>query len=395
MGAIEQIFVVGFNHKLTNNNTRGDLLRHAPKELSPSILDSYNLKAINILQTCNRWELYGYGSSKGAQQLLQDLTKQSLNEVHLICLTGMDALHHIFRVAAGLDSMVLGDQEILSQFKKSFVQSKKQNILNSFMERLANTSLKAAKHVRKHTEISEGTTSLSYAVVHILKKVNLQENKKILLLGLGKFGLSILKNIKEYFPEIEVYLSNRTNKKSETLSLQYSCNSINWEDCPNRIWQFPLVISSLHSDKILFEKIDCESNTKHIIDLSMPSPFSHEIKSANFIDYYSIDDAAKVVNKSLENRQKSIQPAHDIIDEHIQEFISWASTYSHSDILKEWKHKLTEASSICPFFQSLDKEESIYYIQKSMGHFAKHVKRNKENKNSDEVLSSYLNSQHQ
>ncbi len=394
MSTIEQIFVVGFNHDSIHTNDRNNLLRFIEKDALCSSLEEYNINAINVLQTCNRWELYGHGSIEGAKKLLLKFVNTNIDDNQILSLSNIDALHHIFKVASGLDSMVLGDQEILSQFKKSFIESKKKNTLNGFMERLANTSLKAAKEVRKNTSLTKGTTSLSYAIVHILKEIEFRTSDSILLIGLGKFGNSILKNIKTYFPEVPLTICNRTIEKSILFSEKYDCDMIPWENCNRRLGYYTLVISAINSEEILFSKSTLESTPKYIVDLSMPTPFDRSLRETETIKYFTIDDAAKIVNKCLKDRKDSIAPAMEIIDEHIKEFINWSITYSHSDVLKDWKRKLKEASNVCPFFQSIDKEESNYYLQKSMGNFAKYVKTKKASEDSEKVLFDYLKSSH-
>ncbi len=391
MKNVAQVFVVGFNHKYIKNDDRSALLRTVPKQISSSQFQNYDIDAINVLQTCNRWELYGIGDLRDAIKLLKDVSNFKENDEKIILsLSGKEAIHHIFHVAAGLDSMVLGDQEILSQFKNSFLLSKAKKTLNGYLERLANTALNSAKEIRKNTHISKGTTSLSYSVIQLLKKADYSSSDEILLMGLGEFGLSILKNLKQYFPEKNICLSNRTLEKSKTLAMQFDCSYIKWKECPDTVWNYDIVISAFDSQDILFSPNSQEHNKTLIIDLSMPSPFSEDIRSSTFVEYYSLDDAAKLVNKSLKNRKESINPALKIMDHYIDDFIAWSAMYTHTDILKEWKLKLEEASEICPFFQSMDKKESVYYINKSMGHFAQYIKSNTINKNSEEVLSSYL-----
>ena len=394
MNLEEHIFVVGFNHHLVGNNERGEIIRIANQEISKDLIAKYNINALNILQTCNRWELYGYGDINGTIKLINKLSTNKIADHQLLCLRGIDALKHIFIVASGLDSMVLGDQEILSQFRKSFLQSKEQKTLDGYMERLANTSIQAAKEIRKKTLISQGTTSLSYAAIQIIKQIQFSSSAKILLIGLGKFGQAILKNLNEYFPLAKVSLCNRTKIKSEENAKKYQAEIVEWKDCPSVLADYDVVISAVESKEILFSHENTASLPENIIDLSMPSPFSKEIREDVSIKYYTIDDAAKIVNESLENRKASILPAMQIIENHVQAFVKWSATYAHSNVLKEWKNKLNEASEVCPFFQTLDSKESAYYIQKSMGHFAKFVKSEKAPNESKEVLSTYLQSQH-
>lgn len=395
---IDNIFSIGFHYKSLTSEQRSDIFRKVEslnQRLSPELISSFKIKAVSLLKTCNRWELYGYGAVDGAISLLTQIAEVSEEEKKSIQVkTGSEALHYIFKVAAGLDSMVLGDQEILSQFKKSFKTSKNQDMLDGYMERLANVSLQAAKEVRKQTAITSGTTSLSYAAIHILRQQKLDASSRILVLGLGKFGNSIAKNISEYFPQSELTVCNRTLQKASDFAKQVGCETLEFDALNKSVNNYDVIISALETDKILLKTEDFSSDNKIIIDLSMPSPFDKEIKSIENINYYSIEDAAALINKTWKDREESISSAQEIVSEYIESFKKWSATYSHSSVLKEWKNKLSKASTVCPFFQSMDEKESSYYIQKSMGHFAKFVKSEKAPQDTNKVLKEYLQQQH-
>ena len=395
---VEKIFAIGFHHGTLNSEQRSDIFREVNNStinLTSDSISTYDIKAVSLLKTCNRWELYGYGSLEGATSLLLDISNLPIESRKILhTKTGSEALHHIFKVAAGLDSMVVGDQEILSQFKKSFKESKNRDTLDGYMERLANVSLQAAKEVRKKTALTGGTTSLSYSAIRILKEKKTSEDKKILVLGLGKFGNSISKNIHKYFPKNSLTVTNRTLEKATLLSDEISCYVLQFEQLNNRINDYDIIISALETKNILLDNEDLTGRKKTIIDLSMPSPFSKTVKQLEHVDYYSIEEASELINRTWEDRRSSIGPAAKIVEEYIDSFISWSATYSHSNVLKEWKSKLQEASQVCPFFQTMDDKESTYYLQKSMGHFAQFVKSEKETENSNELLKEYLQTTH-
>ena len=395
---IEHVFVIGFHHHDLSSEERGEILRQETSssfELDQNQIAKYDVKAATLLKTCNRLELYGYGNAEGAMALfdsIMDLDK-SIKARKLFKL-GAEAIHHIFKVVSGLDSQVIGDQEIMSQFKKSFQEAKNNQTIDGFMERLSNTSLQAAKKIRKKTNLSNGTTSLSYAAIKILKDKDIKSEASILVLGLGKFGKSIAQNIRGYFPLNTLTLCNRTTSKSSDLAQLIEANVLEFEQLKREISSFDVLICSIELQNYLLYKEDyVQCKGQIIIDLSVPSPIHPKVRELQSIEYFSFDDAADIVNKTIKNRQSSIEPAMEIIQEFADSFIEWGKTNMHVGAIKEWKKKISQAAEVCPFFQHLDENEKKYYLQRSIGHFANFVK--KENPIAKEVnlIHQYLKPQ--
>lgn len=394
---IENIFVIGFHHSSLTSVERGEILLQNDinkTEICLSQLQDYGVKSASLLKTCNRIELYGYGNARGAKALFYDLLKldPKFRNRHTLKV-GVEGLHHIFKVASGLDSQLLGDQEIVSQFKQSIRNAKSLNLLDGFMERLANTCLQASKQVRKKTKLTIGTTSLSYAAIQILKQKKLSEEAKILIVGLGKFGSSIAKNIKKYFPFNPLILTNRTITKSINLSKELSCEIIELSQAASCINDFDVVICAVELQNKLLKADHYRKKAEQIIiDLSVPSPIDSSVHELKGIDYYSIDEATNIVNNTWKERRKSIVPALEIIDEFKEEFIAWSRTYRYSGVIKEWKSKLEQTAEVCPFFATMESEEKHYYMKKSMGQFVKFLKEEPKHEADDNLIHTYLKS---
>ena len=392
---IENVFVVGFHHQTLNSVERGEILQQKEvslNEVDGETLANHGIKAATLLKTCNRIEMYGYGEQKGALDLFKQLTKvpdylQSKHDLKY----GPAALHHIFKVAAGLDSQLLGDQEIVSQFKLSFQKSKSYNLLDGFMERLANTSLQAAREIRKQTKLTVGTTSLSYSAIQILKLQKIPKTASILIVGLGKFGKSIAKNIKQYFPENQLTLSNRTHEKSVEIAADLECKSLSLDKVAENINEYDVLISAVEMNEYLLDVADYKSSTKQIIvDLSVPTAIQPGVQLLEGIQYYDVDEASQVVNETWKERQASVEPALEIIDEYMDSFIEWSKKYSQSSIIQKYKEKINVASEICPFFHHLKEDDKKSYLQRSIGLFVKHLKNGPEDVSEDQVIQEYL-----
>ena len=178
-----------------------------------------------ILSTCNRTEIYSI--TKQPKLLIDFLlhyshAKEDESRKYTFITEGDEAIQHLFQVASGLDSQILGDYEIIGQLKNAFALSKNHNCLSGYMEKLVNSSLQASRQVRNNTSISDGTTSVSYAVIQLLKKeIGHSNAMNICLMGLGKIGTLTLKNLKSYLPQHKITLVNRNEVRAESAALEY------------------------------------------------------------------------------------------------------------------------------------------------------------------------------
>ena len=198
MSRINEFFAVGFNHNSIGIQERNMLSSDGGfYDKFAQKCDEGHIESLVYLNTCNRTEFYGLGNAEEAQTIFNNLLPNVSLNGKMMLYSGNSAVRHLFKVASGLDSQLVGDLEILGQFKKAFQNSKKENRLSGYMERLANTCVQSAKEIRNNTQLTSGTTSLSYASIQLLLKNNLPTDAKILVIGLGKFGKSIAKNIKQ------------------------------------------------------------------------------------------------------------------------------------------------------------------------------------------------------
>ncbi|HEY0261475.1 MAG TPA: glutamyl-tRNA reductase, partial [Chitinophagales bacterium] len=201
----KQLVIAGVNYRKTALDIRNKFALTTEK--IKHIYEEQNIKPNDffILSTCNRTEIYGITDSP--ETLVNFLSHQSnVDEAEAQNYTfvkqGNEAVQHLFQVASGLDSQILGDYEIIGQLKNAFLLSKSHGCLGGYLEKLVNTSLQASRQVRNSTSISDGTTSTSYAVIQLLKQATTENQaQKICLMGLGKIGALTLKNLKSYLPQ--------------------------------------------------------------------------------------------------------------------------------------------------------------------------------------------------
>ncbi len=216
---INHFFVTGINYKKTDAAIRSQYA--VSNSVYESILCSASHKGLRelfVISTCNRTEIYGV--TDDVQHLVQLLCSETNgNEATFKQLAyvkqGYDAIEHLWQVAAGLDSQILGDYEIVGQLKLAVKFAKERGFVGTFTDRLINGALQASKAVRSQTQISGGTISVSFAVIQYIKaNVPHFQNKKILLIGAGKIGRNTCRNIIDYLGNRHLTLINRTLDKA-------------------------------------------------------------------------------------------------------------------------------------------------------------------------------------
>ena len=281
-----------------------------------------------ILSTCNRTEIYCTGNEpQKLLSLLSDNTSATPEEVneYAFVKTGDEAVKHLFRVAAGMDSQILGDYEIIGQLKNAFNLAKSFKRTSGYMEKLLNSSLQSSRQVKSRTALSDGTTSVSYAVIQLLKEtIGGQHPMNVCLMGLGKIGTLTLKNLKAYLPQHKVTVINRNEAKAELAAGEFEVDYAPFESQQQVLDTADVLIVATGAEHAIISKKDVTgTNLKIIFDLSVPSNVHPDVKEVEGMLHYNIDELSKIVNQSIETRRSEIPMAEAIIAEYFEEFRQW------------------------------------------------------------------------
>ncbi|MFN4082421.1 MAG: glutamyl-tRNA reductase [Bacteroidia bacterium] len=373
---LKNSFVVGINHHQTDASKRGLFSLNESKQAT-FMCQAFRqrLQSVCILNTCNRTEIYGYGDIEVAIKLFGELTDKSIiHEPNLIKLVGKAAVEHIFKVASGLDSQIIGDLEILGQFKSAFYFSKQNKALNGYFERLANTAIQAAKEVRSSTNLSSGTVSLSYAATKYIKRNFNNKEVKILLVGTGEFGKRIAYNINDYLSKASIAICNRTRQKAEEIANKINCKVEAFEELDKIISNYDIIISSVNNTgKFIIDKNNAGDEPKVFIDMSIPFSIDPSLAQQKHT-IVTLDEVSKEISQTIESRKEHIPLALAIIDKHIEEFSTWAEIFEKSESMQQWKNMMMELSHTCPHLSSMAQEHKNRVIGRSMAQFALYVK---------------------
>ncbi len=325
----QRLVVTGVNFRKTALEVRNkfalttDNIRHIYTDLNFE-----KPKDFFILSTCNRTEIYGITDKPEALvSFLSHYSHAEEEEVksYTFSKENDEAMQHLFQVASGLDSQILGDYEIIGQLKNAFALSKANDCLSGYMEKLVNASLQASRQVRNSTSISDGTTSVSYAVIQLLKQqIGDQNPMNICLMGLGKIGTLTLKNLKSYLPQHKITLINRNETKAQITADEYGVAFAKLDEQDEVLQNSDVLIVATGADHPIVTKEQIESSkVKILFDLSVPSNVSPEVRALTDLKFYDIDSLSKIVNETISKRKDQVPLALEIIDEHIAGFREW------------------------------------------------------------------------
>jgi glutamyl-tRNA reductase len=375
----DHFLIAGINYKKTDVAIRGQFaINNEQCEQIFSLAPSYNINELFILSTCNRTEIFGIADN--ADDLIDLLCTQTKSTKEIFLASsyikkGMNAVEHLFNVAAGLDSQILGDYEIVGQIKQAVKFSKEHNFISAFTERLVNCVLQSSKSIKNCTALSGGTVSVSFAAIQYIKqKFETVADKKILLIGTGKIGRNTCKNLVDYLDTKNITLINRSETKAFCLAKEMGLNSASYENMQAEIARAEIIIVATNATQPIITKQSLlHSNQKLLIDLSIPNNIEGSANELPQIDLVNVDDLAKINDATLQKREKEVPKAKDIIAEHIDEFVEWHKMRKHVPVLKAVKQKLNDMydCNLCaPLNIDAKEKNSFDAVQKAVNNMA-------------------------
>jgi glutamyl-tRNA reductase len=345
---ISNFFIAGINYKKSDACTRGQYAIN--NEQYSSLLNEAaraGLNEIFVLSTCNRTEIYGFAHN--SNQLIQLLCSQTEGCVATFknlayIKSGEKAVEHLFQVAAGLDSQILGDYEIVGQIKTAAKFAKGHGFIGSFTERLVNSVLQSSKLIKNNTELSGGTVSVSFAAVqYIRSRVKNFSSKNILLLGVGKIGRNTCKNLVDYLENKNITLINRTEEKARQLATELDLQSASLTDLPNQIKKADIILVATNAaEPTILKSHLIGAGEKLIIDISIPYNVEAGACQLGNVQLVNVDELSKLKDETLKKRKAEVPKAKTIIGELQSEFLEWHQMRRHVPLLKAAKSKLKE-----------------------------------------------------
>ncbi|MCB5190688.1 glutamyl-tRNA reductase [Methylobacillus arboreus] len=333
------LFTVGVNHTTAPVSIRENVAfqnEHLGGALRD--LNSHGIHEAAILSTCNRTELYC--NTDNPQKALEwlahyhQLQPQTIAP-YMYTLPQQDAVKHAFRVASGLDSMVLGEAQILGQMKQAVRIAENAGTLGTLLHKLFQRTFSVAKEVRTNTNIGANSVSLAAAATRLAQRIFGELHQQhVLFIGAGEMIELCAEHFAAHRP-LSLTVANRTLERGQELANSIGGNSMLLADLPERLAEFDIVITSTASQLPIVGLGMVERairNRKHkpmfMVDLAVPRDIEPEASELDDVFLYTVDDLAQVVQEGIENRQEAAAEAEAIIDMRVENFMQWLKTRS-------------------------------------------------------------------
>lgn len=343
----------GINHKTAPIEVR-EKIAFSPTEI-PEALQALlllpNSAEVALLSTCNRTELYLRLEDEDLSHIFnwleqhKSLTRDELNAYHYL-YQGEQAVAHMMKVACGLDSMVLGEPQILGQLKQSFKAARNTGTIGTYLERTFQQSFSVAKTVRTETDIGASAVSVAYAAVTLAKRLFSKLNSlNILLIGAGETIELVAKHFDEV-ADMNMIVANRSRERAAKLANQYQAEMITLTEIPAHLHRADIVISSTASPlpilgKGLVEKVIRER--KHqpmfMIDLAVPRDIENEVRELADVYLYDVDDLQDIIQENIKVRESAAEQAKLIISEQSEGYMSWQRSLDAVSTIKTFRNK--------------------------------------------------------
>ena len=336
-------FLVGLSHKTAPIEVR-ERLAFSEDRLPDALREIASLAGVHetmILSTCNRVEVVARAETPqtdlapALSQFLATFHRISVQQVepYLYQHRQREAIRHLFRVASSLDSMIIGETQILGQVKEAYALARSVGTLRGPLEEALTRAFFVAKRVRTETGIASSAVSISYAAVELARKIfGSLEGKRILLVGAGKMSELAARHLLAHGGS-QIFVTNRTPERAAEMAAQLEGRAVPFEQLFEYAAQCDILISSTAAPHFLIRKSDAQrllaerkNRPMFLIDIAVPRDIDPEVNKLDNIYLYDIDDLQQVVNANLKERLKEAQRGEQIAEQEVEKFLRWLKT---------------------------------------------------------------------
>src|SRR6478735_4033693 len=296
-----------------------------------------------ILSTCNRTELYCATDDKAARDAavhwLSKFHNLPVSELapHVYALPQSEAVRHAFRVASGLDSMVLGETQIVGQMKDAVRTASEAGALGTYLNQLFQRTFAVAKEVRSTTEIGAQSVSMAAAAVRLAQRIfDKVSNQRVLFIGAGEMIELCATHFAAQQPR-ELVVANRTAERGTRLAERFNGRSIPLSELPTRMHEFDIIVSCTASTLPIIGLGAVERAVKarrhrpiFMVDLAVPRDIEPEVGNLHDVFLYTVDDLGAIVREGNASRQAAVAQAEAIIETRVQNFMQWLEALSQA-----------------------------------------------------------------
>lgn len=378
------LHAVGINYNTAPVAIR-ERLAFPTELLEPSLKTLWNSHKIDgaaILSTCNRTEFYYQTDDNTPNTLIEwiaDNKKIPPSEFtpYLYNYTDSQSIRHMFRVACGLDSMVLGEPQILGQMKTAYQAAYEAGTLGKHLGKLFHHTFSAAKKVRTDTAIGSSPVSVAFAAVQLAQQIfdSLSE-QTALLIGAGETIELTARHLSQNNIG-RIIIANRTYDKAHHLASQFNGYAIDLSEIPNHLAEADIVVSSTASQLPILGKGRVESaikKRKHkpmfMVDLAVPRDIEAEVEQLRDVYLYTVDDLQHTIDQNIDSRRKAAIQAEEIIDTQVEHFLSWMRSQGAQSVIKDYRlqAELTRNEVLAKAMSQLNNGRSAEDVLNQLAH---------------------------
>ena len=343
------LVAIGINHKTATVDLR-EKVAFAPDRIHDAMksLASHTQSGeAVIISTCNRTELYcNNGEEADVVQWLEEYHQLSHADVEpcLYQFKDQEAVKHLMRVSAGLDSLILGEPQILGQVKQSFVKAKEAGTVAATMDRLFQNTFSVAKKIRTETEIGAAAVSVAFAAVSMAKHIfSSLSTTQVLLVGAGETIELVARHLKDNGVKTMV-VANRTVSRAEAMCDEFGATAITLEQIPDFLPKADIVISSTASPLPILGKGMVEKALKQrrhqpmlLVDIAVPRDIEAEVADLDDAFLYTVDDLQSIIEQNMASRREAAEQAELIADDQAHLFMEWIRSLESVDSIREYR----------------------------------------------------------
>ncbi len=301
-----------------------------------------------IISTCNRTEIYGIPKDPKLDLIdiqnfiLLHKRNAGVHADHFQTFSSSEAIKHLFKVISGIDSLLIGDNQIYHQVKESFQTAEEMQFAGFLMKRIFDAAIKAGKRAITETEISEGAVTVSYAAVQLIEKIFSNLSKKTaLVIGTGESGELAAKHLVDQGIG-KLVLTNRTLEKAEIISRAISAEVIPFNTFKDKLHEFDIILSATSADNFILTSEEIKSAMKKrnyssmvLMDIAIPRDIDPLCKNIDYVFYHDIDSLNIIVEQNLSKRKFEVPKVEKIINEEIDNFINWFNSLEVAPTIKD------------------------------------------------------------
>lgn len=347
------LLAVGINYNTAPVSIR-ERLAFPAEVLDNTLKNLRNVRNISeaaILSTCNRTEFYCETDSDDQTPLIDWIaTTKTLKSgeftPYLYAYKDSQSIRHMFRVACGLDSMILGEPQILGQMKTAYQAAYQAGTLGKNLSKLFQHTFSAAKKVRTDTAIGSSPVSVAFAAVQLAQQIfDKLSEQTALLIGAGETIELTARHLYQHGIG-RIIIANRTYDKAHALAMQFDGYAIALSEIPTHLAEADIVVSSTASQLPILGKGRVESaikKRKHkpmfMVDLAVPRDIEAEVEQLRDVYLYTVDDLQNTINQNMDSRRRAAEQAEEIIDTQVEHFLAWLRSQGAQETIRDFRQQ--------------------------------------------------------